>query len=122
MIHTEVVCNPQSPWEEFALICVAARTKGINDFDEYFLENIFSQAPILYQDDDGSENSVFVLFDQLFQRIGIAVNKKCNQLLVSKVDRIFHGMVLYAWIWFHDTFYRYHGLKLKLSDCHQNFG
>ena len=83
MIHTEVVCNPQSPWEEFALICIAARTKGINDFDEYFLENIFSQAPILYKDDDGSENSVFVLFDQLFQRIGIAVNKKGNQLLVS---------------------------------------
>jgi hypothetical protein len=83
MIHTEVVRNSQGPWEEFALIGIAARTKGINDFDENFLENVFSQTPVLYKDDDGSKNPVLVLFDQLFQCIGIAINKKLNQLLVS---------------------------------------
>jgi hypothetical protein len=83
MINTHVVCNPQSPWEEFALIGIAARTKGIDYFDKYFLENVFSQAPVFDKDDDGSKNSVFVLFDQLFQCIRIAVNKKLNQLLVG---------------------------------------
>ena len=83
MIHTEVVCNPQRPWEEFALVGIASRTKGINDLDKYLLEDVFSQAPVFDKDDDGSEDSVLVFFDQLFQGNGIAVNKKRNQLLVS---------------------------------------
>jgi hypothetical protein len=83
MIYTEIVCNPQCPREKFTLVSIATRTKCINDLDEYLLENIFSKASVFYKDNNGGEYPVLVLFDQLLQCIGIAIDKKRNELLVS---------------------------------------
>jgi hypothetical protein len=93
MINTKIVCNPQCPREKFTLVSIATRTKCINDLDEYLLKNIFGKASVFYKDNNGGEYPVLVLFDQLLQCIGIAIDKKRNELLVSQVDRGFHVMV-----------------------------
>ena len=100
MINTEVVSDSQGPGKEFSFICIAAGTKCIDDFDEYFLENVFSKIFILYKDYDGSENPVLVLVDQVFQGRSVSVDEKLDQLLVGKVGKGSHKMVLNGWIYF----------------------
>jgi hypothetical protein len=114
MVYTQVVCNPQSPWQELSFICIVTASESIDDLDEYILENVFCQVSVFYQNNDGGKNSFFVSVHQIFQCPGISVDEKLNQLVVSDAATRPHKKVfrMVGFVVFALSFHRYHMPKL----------
>ena len=63
---------------------VLTLTECVDNFDEYFLEDIFSQALIFNKEIDGGVNLLLMAVQQLLERAFITFQIKRNKLLVVK--------------------------------------
>src|SRR3954465_11412253 len=54
MIYAKIVCDTHSPWKKLSFFCIAASADGIDDLDQYILENVFRQILVFNQKKNGS--------------------------------------------------------------------
>jgi len=83
MIDTKIVGNAHRPGKEFSFFCVTASANSVDNFDKNVLEDILGKIFVLYEEEDGSVQLIFVTDDQSFQSIQIAITELMDKFVVS---------------------------------------
>jgi hypothetical protein len=75
MIYAQVMGNPEGPAQKLAFIVIPVLPDGINNFDEYFLKQVFGKVFVLHKEKNTGINPVFIAFDEVFKRYHVAFIK-----------------------------------------------
>ncbi len=67
---------------EFPFVIVLTFSQGINDLDQYILENVFGEALVLYKQVDGSEDLLFVPIEENFERAFVTFEITANEFMI----------------------------------------
>src|SRR5690606_37649998 len=82
VIHAHVVGNPHGPWPEFSFMIVLAGSKRLDNFNENFLENIFSQFSVLYKHVNGCVDLVFVTAKKFLETFLLTTEVRVDKVFV----------------------------------------
>ena len=87
MIDDQVMCNPDYPRYELAIVPVFTCMKGFDDLNKGILEYVFGKLLVFNQKADVCEDLVFVTVDQDLNTRTVSIDETFDKFLIAMVYR-----------------------------------